>query len=187
VTVHVASAQRPCPGFDVSGDAAVVRALDGATLFGVVDALGHGPQAAEVADAAVAYLAQVDVRRNIEEIVEGLHLALARTRGAAAGLCLARDEVIDLSIVGNVEVRSVGTSIGVVASPGILGRRVRKFRYSRSTMRAGDRLVVFSDGLSRVDLEAVRALTPAEACHDLLQKHGRPSDDATVVIADFSP
>jgi phosphoserine phosphatase RsbX len=185
VTVNVAYAQRPCPGFSVSGDAAVVRVCDDTALFGVVDALGHGPHAADVARIALSYLEDVDVSRPLEEIVEGLHAALSHTRGAASGLCLARERFVDASVVGNVEVRRVGASLGVVAAPGILGRRVRKFRYSRSELRKGDRVVVFSDGLSRVELEPVRTMAPPEACRNLLHRHGRAHDDATVLIADF--
>mgnify|MGYP002619556757 CR=1 FL=1 len=187
MTVNVAHALRPCPGFDVSGDAAVVRVCEGSALFGVVDALGHGPHAARVAQLAMSFLDQVDLSRALGEILEELHDVLARTRGAAIGLCLLHDDVVDVSIVGNVEIRSVGTPVGVVAAPGILGRRVRKFRYSRSHLRRGDRLVVYSDGLSRPEIDTVRRMPPLEACQELLRRHGRPADDASVVVADFMP
>lgn len=183
--LDVAHAYRPCPGHTVSGDATVARTEGASTLFGVIDALGHGLGAAEVADKAVAFLQTVDLERPFGEIVEALHDALSHTRGAASALCRVRNGMLELSIVGNVVIRSVGTRVGVIASPGILGRRVRKFRYSRSRMRPGDRLVVYSDGLSRVDLEPVRRLPATEACDDLLRNHARPSDDASVVVADF--
>lgn len=188
MTLDVASALRPCPGYLVSGDAVVVRVCEAVTVFGVIDALGHGPLAAEVADRATTYLDQVDIEWPLERIVDGLHEALARSRGAASALCRAdADRMVDVCVVGNVEVRSVGSPISVVASPGILGRRVRLFRYHRSQMRVGDRVVVYSDGLSRVTLDSIRNLPPSEACTSLLERHGRQLDDAAVVIADFLP
>lgn len=185
--MEIGFAQRPCPGFTVSGDAVVVREEEKAALFGVVDALGHGPKAAEVARVALEYLEQVELQESVASIIEGLHEALRHTRGAAAGLCLARSGYAELSIVGNVEIHSVGTKVGVVASPGILGRKVRALRTSRTRLRSGDRIAVFSDGLSRVDLHAVRRLCPSTASRDLLRVHARPSDDASIVVADFVP
>lgn len=185
MTVQVAHALRPCPGEVVSGDAVVFRSSGPNTVFGVIDALGHGPVAAKVARMALSFLDQVDLALPMREMVEGLHRALTHTRGAASGLCVARCDMVELSIVGNVTVRSLGTRVGVLASPGILGRHVRKLRCHRAHLRPGDRLVVFSDGLSRVELEPIRRLEPAQACENLLRNHARSSDDASVVVADF--
>lgn len=184
--VQVAQAVRPCPGFSVSGDTTVIRDSGSATLFGIVDVLGHGPQAATIADDAAAFLRKVDLAQSIARIIDGLHGALQRTRGAAAGLCLTRGTAAEVAVVGNIEVRSLGTRVGVIASPGIVGRRIRKLRAFSFSMRSGDRVALYSDGLSHVDLESTRGLGTARACHHLLHDYAIASDDASVVIADFS-
>src|SRR5690606_17670766 len=149
------------------------------------DALGHGPGAAVVADLAMKYLEQVELDGSVTAILEGLHRALRNTRGAASGLCLIRNGVVELSIVGNVEISSCGTRVAVVASPGILGRKIRALRTSRARFRHGDRIAVCSDGLSRVDLDAVRTLSASDASRNLLHTHAKPSDDASIVVADY--
>jgi negative regulator of sigma-B (phosphoserine phosphatase) len=165
----------------------VARSDEHATLFGIVDALGHGVAAAEVADRAALYLDRVDLRWSIARIVTGLHDALSHTRGAASTLCIVHGDRIELSTVGNVEVRSLGTPVGVVATPGVLGRRLRSLRTAEFRVEPGDRVVVFSDGISaRIDVEDTRGLAPDQACRIILAGFARRSDDASVVVADFT-
>ena len=53
-------------------------------------------------------------------------------------------------------------------------------------LRAGDTLVLFSDGIShRSPLEALRHLEPDALCEELISRHRKPSDDATVVACDL--
>jgi negative regulator of sigma-B (phosphoserine phosphatase) len=185
--VDVASATRPYPGERACGDAAVARSCADATLFGIVDALGHGPQAAEVAARAVAYLDAVDLGWPLARIVDGLHVALTHTRGAASGLCIVHGNHLELSTVGNVEVRSLGTRVGVLATPGVLGRRLRSLRTAEFRIEPGDRVVLFSDGISaRVAVEDTRGLAPEAACRHILAGFARSSDDASVIVADFT-
>ena len=51
-TIVVDGATRPCLGETANGDAWQVDWRDGACRIAVIDALGHGPGAAEVADQA---------------------------------------------------------------------------------------------------------------------------------------
>ena len=53
--IEWATAGRPLPGEHVSGDQPIAIEIGGgAALFGVMDGLGHGPDAATAADAAIA-------------------------------------------------------------------------------------------------------------------------------------
>ena len=56
-SVSVAWLSRPREGESVNGDAVIVRRHGDAVLVAVVDALGHGPKAAEVAEASTEWLA----------------------------------------------------------------------------------------------------------------------------------
>jgi len=189
--LKVSEATRPKVGEQVSGDAALARAGDGEWLLAVVDALGHGPVAAEVARAAVDYLQKAEIATDVRTLVTGLHAALRDTRGAAAMVCRLSARQAHMQLegcgVGNVELRTTGiaSAVPVVLSPGILGGTVRQFRVFRGELGLQSRLAIFSDGISgRFTLDSLRQLTPAQACARLMSENGRAHDDATVVIAD---
>jgi len=184
--VNAAHSIRPCTGFSRSGDTTVFETRGPTTLFGVVDVLGHGPAAASVADLANAHFGAADLSLPLPGIIGALHKALERTRGAAAGLCLVNKTAVEMAVVGNIEMRSIGTRIGVIATPGIVGRRIRRLRSYQFEMKPGDRIVVFSDGLANtVDVQSIRDLEADQACSQLIATYGVPQDDASVVVADF--
>src|SRR5262245_46849267 len=78
----------PKVGETENGDLVVVRSDEGCTMFAVVDALGHGRHAAQVASAAAKYLEVAPLSRGALHVMEGLHERLYATRGAAAMICI---------------------------------------------------------------------------------------------------
>jgi negative regulator of sigma-B (phosphoserine phosphatase) len=184
--VEVAHHSIPRAGERANGDRPVsFRWSDGRVLFGVIDALGHGIGASEVAGVAVEYLSNVPQASTFRTIMEGLHTHLSGGRGAAATLCLLTHDKLEACAVGNVELRCVETQLPLMFSPGILGIRVQKFRFCEAVVKPRTRLVIFSDGIStRLRHEDVRALRPQEACTNLVDRYRRSEDDATVMVAD---
>ncbi len=180
-----AQRMRPYPGLSSSGDLVVVRQAPACTMLAVVDVLGHGPDAAEVAVLAGAYLRGADLDDDVEAWMQGLHEALDRTRGAAAGLGRATGGALHVSIVGNIEVRCVGTRVGVIATPGIVGRRMRRLRSFAFAMQDGDRLAMHSDGLRHLDLTATHELDLEPACDQLMDEFAVVLDDASLLLTDF--
>jgi negative regulator of sigma-B (phosphoserine phosphatase) len=88
--------------------------------------------------------------------------------------------------VGNVEMRINRGSLPVVLSPGILGVAVRKFRFFHGALSPGDRLVLFSDGITPdLHVEDLGKHSPAEASQWILTRHRRAHDDATVMVVDI--
>lgn len=184
--LSIAQRSRPKPGESQNGDAVVVRKDDALTLMAVIDALGHGPRAALVATHAVRHLEHADLTRGAAEVLAGLHAALHGTRGAAAVVALFDGRTLEYGGVGNVEMRCVGSRIEPGVVDGILGQRVRRFRTCRTTMAPGDRIAVFSDGISGRFTLANYALSAATAvCEDILRSFARPLDDASLLVADF--
>jgi negative regulator of sigma-B (phosphoserine phosphatase) len=182
----------PCDGERVAGDAVLVRAIssvnddNGDALVAVIDALGHGVEAAAVAATAIRYLEDVALSRTVLAIIEGLHGALRGSRGAAGMLCVVRAGTLEGCGVGNVELRASRGKIPVVLSPGVLGGHIRKLRVFRASLAPGERLAMFSDGLSsRLDLSLTRGLPASAACDLLLERFRRPHDDASVLILDL--
>jgi negative regulator of sigma-B (phosphoserine phosphatase) len=184
--LSVGWATRPCDGQRVNGDAVVARLESDADLIAVVDGLGHGERAAEAAEMARHQLRTAPLQFGIEAILDGLHHALKGTRGAAAMVCVVANGRISGCGVGNVEMRINRGSLPIVLSPGILGVNVRKFRFFEGKLSPGDRLLLFSDGITPdVHLEDLGRHGPAEASQWILTRHRRTHDDATVMVVDI--
>jgi negative regulator of sigma-B (phosphoserine phosphatase) len=188
--VRVASASRPCRGFAANGDLALVRHGERVSFFAVVDVLGHGPEAAEVAAQADRCLRgfAIDDAWDLADVLEGLHADLRGTRGAAATLCAFDGRDLCSVGVGNVSLRAVGAAPGLVCVPGVVGRRLRRVQTWRTPLPDGARVGLWSDGISgRLDLAASRWLDPQDACARALREFGRDNDDATILIFDVEP
>lgn len=182
----VAHRSRPCEGETTCGDVAVVRVIGESTLLAVVDVLGHGPVAAEAAQAAAEHLRGQGPPRSVQHALEGLGNALHAHRGAAAFVCRLSGRRIEAAGVGNVEMRVFGSNFRAGPTPGILGGRVRRLRVFEGELEAGSRLVLFSDGVSALFTEvAARGGSPEHACQALIAEYGVARDDATVLVADI--
>ncbi len=178
----------PAQGETESGDRVVEREADGERLLVVIDALGHGRKAAEAATVAEKWLLALEwpsAAVTSQGILEELHRQLRGTRGAAAMVCLVRGTRLEGCGVGNVELRSVGTSVPVMLSPGVLGSgspiRLRPFS---AELTAPTSLFLFSDGVSsRAPFTELARLTAAEACGVLARDHRKAHDDGSVLVA----
>jgi negative regulator of sigma-B (phosphoserine phosphatase) len=175
----------PKAGERLSGDVAVFRTVGAVSLFAVIDAFGHGPAAAEVADAGAAHLEIASLDQSVVELMGGLHRALHGSRGAAAMLCRWTAGRMEGCGVGNVELAALRTKIPVVLTPGIVGGQVRVMRGFDGAAAVGSRFVVYSDGISsRMSSDEIGLLPRAVACRAIMERHRRSHDDATVMIVD---
>jgi len=186
VSELVAFVTRPCAGEIVNGDRALVLEQDEYRAFVVVDALGHGPIAHEAAAVAEEFLGRVELARGTLEVLEQLHQAMRGSRGAAVTMVLQHGVELEACGVGNVGIRLEGGTLPFVASPGVVGGQVRRFRVATGGLSARARLYLYSDGISeRFRPHDFHRLAPKEACEALLVQHGKSHDDATVLIADL--
>lgn len=182
----VEGASTPAVGETENGDLFVCRGPPGEVMLVVVDALGHGPKAAEAARLADAFLQQLPWPSplSVTTVMEGLHAALHGSRGAAALALLLRGREIEGCGVGNVDLRCIQASLPVTLTPGILGSRLSRLRVIRGRVAGGARLFLFSDGISSRSPFAELALSPPrEACERALLNHRYPRDDATLAAA----
>src|SRR5262245_2578260 len=180
----------PKPGEEACGDAweEELRA-SGATLM-VADGLGHGPGAAEAAEASVTTFRALRGRPPLARL-EAIHAALRSTRGAAVAVAdvdLAT-RVVRFAGLGNISARLVrGSHVRhLVSHNGTAGhsaRRIDEFTYPWAT---GDVLVMHSDGLStQRDLEAYPGLIerdPSLVAAVLYRDFTRGRDDVAVLVA----
>ncbi len=157
----------------------------------LVDGLGHGPEAAEAADAAMTAFPQLASSPPDIALV-ALDPSLRETRGAALSLVTIDEETgaVRFSGVGNVDGRILtdGATQYLVPQNGIVGHGMPTLRSIGGTWPAGARLVLHSDGiLSRWRMDAypgLRPKHPALLAGVLYRDFGRKQDDVTVLVLD---
>lgn len=180
----------PLEGETACGDGWCVRQTADHALVLLVDGLGHGPNAADAADAALNLFRAMDDRAP-SEIVALLHEALRATRGAAVAVVEVRrvgdGATIDFCGVGNTVTAVIGPA-GARALPsmnGTAGLSVRGLQSFTQPWRPGDMLVMHTDGLTtRWRLDAyprIREHHPAITAAVLHRDASRARDDATVL------
>lgn len=192
--IEWAAARRPRPDEQVCGDYPIALDVSGeAALFGVLDGLGHGTEAATAAICAAEVLAGAHAEP-LEALFQLCHRALADTRGVA--MTLAR---IDFNAgtmrwlgVGNVTANLVAKAASGVEvrscallAGGIVGYRLPGVLHPHSvSIRPGDLLVVASDGISEDYLDSIDfAGTAMMTAEQILDKHAKETDDALVLAA----
>lgn len=181
----------PYPGETVSGDSvAYFEGIDG-SLAVVADGLGHGPDAHAASQLAIDVAAR---NRDLppKEILEKIHRALERTRGAAVAVAGIdhQKEVVHYAAVGNISAQIVGDTRthALVSKDGIVGQNVRRvesiaYPWSRESL-----LIMFSDGLNsrtRIDSDAypgLRVRSPEIIMSSLMRDFRRGRDDACVLV-----
>jgi serine phosphatase RsbU (regulator of sigma subunit) len=188
-----ASLVRPCQGERVSGDAVVVVPLDGGLLAAIVDVLGHGPPAHELAVRIDAYLTRYG-SADVAGLMKRLHAHLRGTRGAAVGLCAldaaaGRAEYVG---VGNTVLRRFGNAETRLPSRyGVLGQNMPTPRPQVLELEAGDLVLLYTDGVSdhfsRDDYPGLGHEAPAAVVRKVVERFGKDHDDAGCIALRFEP
>jgi anti-sigma regulatory factor (Ser/Thr protein kinase) len=187
--LQIAGLAVPYPGERLCGDAWTCHRTAERTVIMVVDGLGHGWEASEAAQEAVAtFRKRVEARPG--EILGYVHEALRKTRGAVAAVAeiRPRENTLVYAGVGNISavVLSRGTSRSLVSHNGTLGIATSRVQEFKSDWSSDAVLVLHSDGLqSRWDLSSYAGLLarhPALIGGALLRDFRRHRDDASVVV-----
>jgi negative regulator of sigma-B (phosphoserine phosphatase) len=185
---------RPIAGELDSGDLHLVAPFAGGVLVGAVDGLGHGPEAAIAARAAVAVLSR-DPKQPVQTLVENCHRALRGTRGVVLSLAsidATRDEMTWIG-VGNVEAVLCRAVAGekpardrIIPRSGVVGYQLPPLRATTLPIAAADVIVFASDGLRSdfADESPFGQTVEAHATH-LLKAYGNANDDALVLVVRY--
>jgi len=170
------------------GDTGVIKERDGQLFLALVDVLGHGREAHDVALKAQAYL-EDNYRQEPVEVMQGLHSCLKGTRGAVAAICrldTATGELIYVGM-GNIAVRVLGRrAVRFVSRDGVVGYMMSTVKRQVVKLLAGDILVMYSDGIKehfelsgRPDMLSGSAESIATA---LLEQFWKQNDDASCIV-----
>jgi len=188
--IVVGGASRPYPGETHNGDAWRVDWQANGCRISLIDGLGHGPEAARAAQAALDALeAHPDLAP--EASLRACHLALGHTRGAAISVARITADGAHLEFCG------VGNAEGVllhasgrehmITYRGIVGATLPRLRTFTHVLPAGWLLAMFTDGVrSRFQVDGVSTRIDADlttAAESILATWARPTDDATVLLA----
>lgn len=189
-----ALAQRALPGQGVSGDLHLVEPIHHGVLLGVVDGVGHGPEATLAAKIAVDTM-KSHSNDSVHVLVKHCHSALKETRGVV--LTVARwnglDETMTWLGVGNVNgllFRADGASSpaceNVLQRGGLVGAQLPSLYAGVIPITPGDLLILASDGI-RNDFEGdvVVKASPKRIADHILEEYFKGTDDALVLVARY--
>jgi anti-sigma regulatory factor (Ser/Thr protein kinase) len=179
----------PFPGETVCGDGIAWVQEPNRTAALMVDGLGHGLQAAEAADEAIATFHQ-HAKKQPGEIVGRIHDALRKTRGAAVAVAeiLTDQGSLNYAGVGNISGSVLAGSKlrSLISHNGTAGHQVIRIQEFKSEWPSTGVLILHSDGLqTRWDLSKYPGLLqrhPTVIAGVLVRDHSRGRDDASVLV-----
>jgi serine phosphatase RsbU (regulator of sigma subunit) len=189
--LEYASAARPCFGELVSGDAAIVQSRNGTLFLAMVDVLGHGTNAHELAVQIRTFL-ESEWQDDVTGTLLRLHDAIRGSIGAAAGLAsldLASGR-LRYTGVGNTVIRKFGGgSIRLPSTDGIIGSRMRSPREHELQLGKTDVLTFYTDGIKdRFELKEYPQLiyeSPRSVARKIVRNYGKQFDDATCLVVRY--
>jgi hypothetical protein len=187
-------AAQPLAGQTVCGDVHLVQPFPNGVLVAVVDGLGHGEEAARVAQLAVATL-QAHPRETVVSLLERCHGVLRQTRGAV--LTVASFNGLDATMtwvgVGSVEgvllraePRTAPAREDVLLYGGVVGSLLPSLQGFVLPVARGDTLLFATDGIRSGFTEGARLTEAPQAMADrILAQHVKGTDDALVLVARY--
>ena len=182
---------RPCLGERVNGDGILLKRLGDHVLVALIDGLGHGRTAHEVAAAAVRHLSG-NWPATAAEAMRNLNEQLSGSIGAAAGIAIVDVESRRMTFVGvgNTVARPMSGGTRLYSVEGNLGTTLRTLREQRIRLNSGDLVLFYTDGVRdrfEVDEYPQMRYEPAKrVAQTVVERFGRSHDDATCVALRLS-
>jgi serine phosphatase RsbU (regulator of sigma subunit) len=184
---------RPKLGERVSGDAAVVKEVEGGLLLGIVDVLGHGPEAHAVADQVENRMSECE-STDVIEVLNHLHEGLKGTRGAGAGVAFLEfaSGLLHYAGIGNTVLRRVGRQeVSLFSTDGILGQSMRRPKEQSLDLKPLDVILMYTDGVrshfSLEDYPHINSDTARAIARTVVYRFGKDHDDACCLALRYRP
>ncbi|MDM8516458.1 SpoIIE family protein phosphatase [Desulfobacterales bacterium HSG16] len=169
------------------GDTGMVKEFDDKVFAAVIDALGHGKNAHELAEICTNFLAE-NYRQKLIEMMEKLHQYIRGSRGVVASLCLVdmKKSTFSHVSVGDTTVRKLNNDRSRGYSmPGIIGYQMRSLQEKTMKLDDSDIIILHTDGIpSHFNQRAEGILqgdARAIACN-IIAQFSKKHDDALCII-----
>jgi hypothetical protein len=182
------------PGQSESGDRYVCETFTDGILLGLVDGIGHGPEAAVAAEAACAVL-KAHAAEPVIALTERCHEQLRFTRGVVMSLATfdLRHNLLTWLGIGNVQgtlrrfgFPADGTEELLLLRAGVVGSQLPPLRASVLRVVPGDLLVLATDGVkSGFAPEIASREAPRRVAQAILDHYNKRTDDALVLVARY--
>jgi serine/threonine protein phosphatase PrpC len=189
VSVKADTLTRSKAGETVSGDRIGIWQDQAATLAAVIDGLGSGLAAAQAAQMALACVERSS-NQPVSEIMLSCHEAVRETRGVVMALLRIDHHHDSLTFVG---VGNIGFSAASaepmqpISKNGIVGHRLPELLEFRYTCSPGDRIILYSDGISSQFLREggarfLNKTSSEQKARHLVERFGQTGDDVAVAV-----
>lgn len=190
--IEVGIATRALPGDTEApcGDIGFTNLRGDRRLAGLIDGLGHGERAHDIATRArEAIEHRVGDDESLSQIFERIDQTFRGDRGFVAALCSAnaRTGKLEFCGIGNITTRLfTDHETTLLSGQGIVGQHSARPKLRMMPFPLGGYLVLHTDGMSS-HLHAEQLLehrhrTAAQAAGALLETHARSNDDCGVVV-----
>jgi phosphoserine phosphatase RsbX len=193
-TLQWGVAAAPLPGQTESGDQCLVESFPDGALVAVIDALGHGHRAAQIAAQAVDTLAR-HARDSITMLILRCHEMLRGRPGATMSLASFdwRRHWVTWLGIGNV----VGVLVPhafqaeapvrrLLVRGGVVGGDLPDLRPSVVALAPGDTLIIATDGIHEEFADELPGdLTPQPLAEHIFAHYAKSTDDALVLVARY--
>jgi len=178
----------PMPGEEQSGDTGIAREEAGILSVTLIDVLGHGDEAAELASQAHHTLSTGEHLSPLATI-EQLHHQFRGSRGMVVSYaCIHTDTcMLEYCGIGNISARVFGPRPHqFVNRDGVVGYRMVSPKTHRYELKAGDVFVMHSDGITsrfyNEDIEEKLGLPAQNLAEYIMQTYSKGTDDASCLV-----
>jgi negative regulator of sigma-B (phosphoserine phosphatase) len=182
------TALRPATGFQSCGDGIFISSEGSPQLFVLVDALGHGPEAAKNAK-MICDVCQESPSLPLPNLFLAASKKLTGERGAVMSAIRIENGEVAFAGIGNVDIFAPPGVRRPACRPGTIGRGTPRVREEVLEAKGGQRWVLATDGIRARDvrrvLEEIATMDAATAAKELIARASRLDDDAGVVVIDF--
>ena len=193
-TLQWGVASAPLPGQTESGDRFLVEPFARGALVAVVDALGHGHRAAQIAAQAVDTL-NGHAQDSVTALVRRCHDALRDRHGATMSLASFdwRSHQMTWLGIGNV----IGLLVPHAFHPdaplrrllvrgGVVGGDLPDLKPTTVEVTPGDTLIIATDGIDEgFGGELPADLAPQPLAEHIFSRYAKSTDDALVLVARY--
>jgi len=174
------------------GDTGIIKEFDHKIFISIIDVLGHEKEAYDIAGVSKDFLEE-NYRKDLVEVMTGLHKHLRNSVGAVAGLCLLDLITGELKYVGtgNITARIFGADTRrIIFEPGIIGYAIRTIREKRIKLYNNDVLLLYTDGIKEhfesEDYPELLQEDTRTIATNVIYKFGKNYDDAACIALRFT-